>query len=62
MDKKVPEHERAPVATRSEKACTGRELAKSLEKSNLSSGEARKWRRDLKNARKILKAPENRWG
>jgi antitoxin (DNA-binding transcriptional repressor) of toxin-antitoxin stability system len=48
----VPDHERV---------CTGRDLAKVLAKAKLSEDEAAAWGRDLKAARKILKAPPDRW-
>jgi antitoxin (DNA-binding transcriptional repressor) of toxin-antitoxin stability system len=44
-----------------EKVCTGRDLAKALAKTKLSEDEAAAWGRDLKAARKILKAPADRW-
>ena len=45
-----------------EKVCTGRDLAELLSKTDLPQNEARAWRRDLRIARKRLKAPPNRWG
>ncbi|MGA9470829.1 MAG: hypothetical protein WBV36_00115 [Terriglobales bacterium] len=54
----------APVARLvpdGEKVCTGRDLAKALDRVELSAEEARAWRRDMQNARKALKAPTNRW-
>lgn len=44
-----------------EKACSGRELAEALAKTELSPREARVWHRDLQAARKILKPPADRW-
>lgn len=44
-----------------EKVCTGRDLANALSQVELSPDEARAWRRDLRTARKVLKAPTNRW-
>ena len=44
-----------------EKVCTGRELAEALAKVDLPSAEARAWRRDLRTARKRLKAPADKW-
>jgi antitoxin (DNA-binding transcriptional repressor) of toxin-antitoxin stability system len=44
-----------------EKAGSGRELAEALRKAELPAGEARAWGRDLKRARKALKAPGDRW-
>jgi antitoxin (DNA-binding transcriptional repressor) of toxin-antitoxin stability system len=54
----------APVARLvpdGEKVCTGRDLADALSQVELPSDEARAWRRDLRAARKALKAPTNRW-
>jgi antitoxin (DNA-binding transcriptional repressor) of toxin-antitoxin stability system len=45
-----------------EKVCTGRDLAELLSKTDLPQNEARAWRRDLRVARRRLKAPPNRWG
>lgn len=45
-----------------EKVCTGRDLAEILSKADLPQNEARAWRRDLRTARRRLKAPPNRWG
>ena len=44
-----------------EKVCRGRDLANALDKVELPPDEAEAWRRDLRAARKILKAPTNRW-
>jgi antitoxin (DNA-binding transcriptional repressor) of toxin-antitoxin stability system len=44
-----------------EKVCTGRDLADALAKTKLSEEEAKAWRRDLKNARKTLKTPVDKW-
>ena len=44
-----------------EKVCTGSELAKALAKASLSKGEAKAWLRDLRAARKRLKAPADKW-
>ena len=44
-----------------EKVCTGRDLAEALAKAKLSDEEAKAWRRDLKTARKSLKAPVDKW-
>jgi hypothetical protein len=44
-----------------EKVCVGRELAEALAKTELPEDEARAWHRDLHTARKILKAPADRW-
>ncbi len=45
----------------SEKVCTGRDLADALAKTKLSDDEAKAWHRDLRNARKTLKAPADKW-
>jgi antitoxin (DNA-binding transcriptional repressor) of toxin-antitoxin stability system len=45
-----------------EKVCAGRDLADALSKAGLPEKEARAWRRDLRTARRRLKAPSNRWG
>jgi antitoxin (DNA-binding transcriptional repressor) of toxin-antitoxin stability system len=45
-----------------EKVCAGRALADALSKAALPENEARAWRRDLRTARRRLKAPSNRWG
>jgi len=44
-----------------EKVCTGRDLAEALAKAKLTDEEAQAWRRDLKNARKTLKTPLDKW-
>jgi antitoxin (DNA-binding transcriptional repressor) of toxin-antitoxin stability system len=44
-----------------EKICVGRELAEALAKTQLPEDEARAWHRDLRAARKTLKAPADRW-
>lgn len=54
----------APVARLvpdAEKICTGRDLAAALAKIGLPKEEAKAWRRDLIAARKMLKAPVDRW-
>ena len=53
----VPDH----LGPDEEKACAGRELAKALGKAELPTGEAKAWHRDLRSARKALKAPADRW-
>lgn len=45
----------------SEKICLGRDLAGALAKARLSGKEAKAWSRDLRAARKMLKAPRNKW-
>jgi len=44
-----------------EKVCRGRDLANALGNAELTSEEARAWRRDLKAARKTLKPPADKW-
>jgi hypothetical protein len=44
-----------------QKVCTGRELAKVLAKTSLSEDEAKAWRKDLRSARKRLKAVKDKW-
>ena len=44
-----------------EKVCSGRELAEALQKVELPADEARAWHRDLKFARRKLKAPADKW-
>ena len=44
-----------------EKICLGRDLAKALDESDLPAQEAVAWGRDLKTARKTLKAPADKW-
>jgi antitoxin (DNA-binding transcriptional repressor) of toxin-antitoxin stability system len=44
-----------------EKVCVGREFAEALTKTELPEDEARAWHRELQAARKILKAPADRW-
>jgi len=44
-----------------EKVCTGRDLAKALAGTSLSASEARAWRRDLRDARRRLKPPIDKW-
>lgn len=41
--------------------CSGSDLAAALESVQLSDGEARSWNRDLREARKKLKAPSDKW-
>ena len=43
------------------KMCTGRDLAKTLARVRLSGDETKAWRRDLRAARKRLKAPVDKW-
>jgi prevent-host-death family protein len=51
----------ARIVPAKEKVCTGRDLAEALAKTHLSENEARAWRRDLKAARRRLKAPADKW-
>ncbi len=44
-----------------QKRCTGRALAEALEKAELTDEEARNWHRDLRTARKTVKAPADKW-
>jgi antitoxin (DNA-binding transcriptional repressor) of toxin-antitoxin stability system len=44
-----------------EKVCTGRDLAEALATVELPEAEARAWNRDLRAARKKLKAPADKW-
>lgn len=44
-----------------DKVCAGHDLAEALSKTGLPEDEARAWRRDLRTARRRLKAPHNRW-
>lgn len=44
-----------------EKVCSGRDLAESLAKTELQASEARAWHRELRSARRGLKAPANKW-
>lgn len=51
----------ARIVPDSEKVCTGNEFAEALGKVQLSSEEAKAWRRDLRRARKVLKSPVDKW-
>ena len=51
----------ARIVPESGKVCYGRDLAKALEALKLPADEAKAWRRDLRAARKVLKAPVDRW-
>lgn len=44
-----------------DKVLSNRELAEILRKHKLSPAEAKAWRKDLRNAHKILKPPLDRW-
>ena len=45
-----------------ERVCTGRDLAETLTRTDLPNNEAKAWRRDLRDARRRLKAPADKWG
>jgi len=45
----------------SEKVCVGRDLAEALATVDLPESEAKAWHRDLQAARKVLKAPADKW-
>jgi antitoxin (DNA-binding transcriptional repressor) of toxin-antitoxin stability system len=51
----------AQLAPANGKVCTGRDLADVLAKIKLPDDEAKAWRRDLRIARKTLKAPSDKW-
>jgi len=51
----------ARLVPASDKVCLGRDLAEALAGCQLTAGESRAWRRDLSNARKVLRAPLNKW-
>ena len=51
----------ARIVPDGKKKCTGRDLAKALEKVDLSEDEAKAWYKDLQTARKTLKPPRDRW-
>ena len=51
----------ARIVPDNEKVCTGRDLAKVLEKIELPAEEAAAWHQDLKAARKPLKALADKW-
>ena len=44
-----------------EPACSGRDLAAALAKTNLPAMEAAAWHRDLQAARQTLNAPADKW-
>lgn len=50
-----------PFARLYEKVCVGRDLAEVLAKAKLNESEARAWHRNLKAARKVLKATAHSW-
>ena len=51
----------AQLVPSEQKTCTGREFAELLDHIKLSPDEAKSWQRDLRVARKSLKAPEDKW-
>ena len=51
----------ARLVPEKEKICTGKDLAKALEQVKLSAEEAKAWRKDLTEGRKILIAPKDKW-
>ncbi len=51
----------ARLAPASEKVCLGRDLAEVLAETELSTSEAKAWRRDLRTARQTIKPPVNKW-
>ncbi len=44
-----------------ERVCTGRDLAEALQGFDLPPVEGRSWAKDLRAARKRLKAPRDKW-
>jgi hypothetical protein len=59
--KKAPSNPPAPFSSNTAKVCTGPMLAEALSGVRLSAAEAAAWQRDLKAARKNLKAPIDKW-
>jgi prevent-host-death family protein len=51
----------ARLIPEAEKICTGADLAKALEKVDLTPDEARAWHKDLAAARKALKPQGDKW-
>jgi antitoxin (DNA-binding transcriptional repressor) of toxin-antitoxin stability system len=51
----------ARLVPNEEKASRGRDLAEALDGVKLSRDEVKAWRRDLRNARRSLKPPTDRW-
>jgi len=51
----------AQLSPSNEKVCSGHDLAAALAKTKLTDEESKAWRRDLRSARKILKAPVDKW-
>lgn len=44
-----------------ERVCTSEQLVAALDGAQLNPAEAKAWRKDLKAARKTLKAPKDKW-
>jgi hypothetical protein len=51
----------ARIVPDGKKRCTGADLAKALSEVRLSKKNADAWLRDLRQGRKILKPPVDRW-
>jgi len=51
----------ARLAPDNEKVCTGHDLAEALARAELTTEEAKAWRRDIQAARRTLKAPSDKW-
>ncbi len=51
----------ARLVPENEKICLGRDLAEALAETELPTDEAKAWHRDLHRARRILKAPTDKW-
>ncbi|HEV2695268.1 MAG TPA: type II toxin-antitoxin system prevent-host-death family antitoxin [Verrucomicrobiae bacterium] len=51
----------ARLVPKTEKVCTGKELAAALRRFRLSPADSRAWRKDLAQARKILKPVADKW-
>jgi prevent-host-death family protein len=51
----------ARLVPEEERVCRGRDLAEALGSMKLSREEIKAWRRDLRNARRFLKPPSDRW-
>jgi antitoxin (DNA-binding transcriptional repressor) of toxin-antitoxin stability system len=51
----------ARLSPEPDKVCSGPALAEALAEVELPEAEARAWRRDLRSARRKLKAPRDKW-
>jgi antitoxin (DNA-binding transcriptional repressor) of toxin-antitoxin stability system len=51
----------ARLVPESGEVCTGRDLAEALARAELPIDEAKAWRHDLQEGRKVLKAPTDKW-